>query len=218
MCATSGLGAFFFQHLAVDRAASPLHPNATTARLCLEFYRWHQGPTPVCTRLAPAGARPFPAPTSAHLGPANKLGRAAIQLRFLRTAHVSTSTSFAMACWPPPPIKNLALPKTRPKRLPQNFLTLKTKCEDLLAAPLRLLIADGSGGRRPSPHAVPPRPIEMWAVLEDPSTPAALRISELCGHASGRYRLASAASSGCAGKGKKERLLPIGPHRPGYHS
>jgi len=132
-----------------------------------------------------------------------QLGRAAIQLRFsalrtfyrflLRQGAVKTS-----------PIRNLALPKT-PKRLPK-YLTVP-QMADLLRAPLKPLEQPGKqkGKGRPVSIAICYRDV---AILETIYS-CGLRISELCGLRAGNLDWEEAVVR-VHGKGKKERLVPIG--------
>jgi len=133
----------------------------------------------------------------------NNLSRAAVQLRFsaLRTfykfliRHGAAESS---------PIKNLSLPKLE-KRLPR-FLT-QQQMEDLLAAPARLLEAQKQ-------KKGPGRPVSAEVCLRDVAVletiySCGLRVSELCGlraeDIDGSEQLVRV-----RGKGKKERLVPIG--------
>jgi integrase/recombinase XerC len=131
-----------------------------------------------------------------------QLSRAAIQLRFsaLRTfyrfliRHGTVETS---------PIKNVQLPKLE-KRLPR-FLTIE-QIRNLLEAPNKLLLlAKKKGPGRPVSGEVCRRDM---AVLETIYS-CGLRISELCG-----LCVEDIDWSGqlvrVRGKGKKERLVPIG--------
>jgi site-specific recombinase XerD len=131
------------------------------------------------------------------------LGRAAIALRFsaLRTfykfliRHGGTSSS---------PIRNISLPKTG-RRLPQ-FLTPQQML-DLLNAPLRTLA--------PAPEKSRGRPVSIAAKYRDVAIletiySCGLRISELCGLSAANINWSEGLVR-VLGKGKKERLLPIGP-------
>ena len=133
-----------------------------------------------------------------------KLGRAAIQLRFcaLRTFYKFLVRHGVVAS---SPIRNLVLPKLE-KRLPK-FLTPQQML-DLLAAPLKSLSAPKrKGPGRPILASVCYRDV---AILETIYS-CGLRISELCGllagDIDGNERLVRV-----RGKGKKERLVPIGEH------
>jgi integrase/recombinase XerC len=130
------------------------------------------------------------------------LGRAAIQLRFsaLRTFYKFLIRNGVVAG---SPIKNLALPKLE-KRLPK-FLTAQQMVE-LLAAPLKPLETKRKrGAGRPTSAVACYRDV---AILETIYS-CGLRISELCGlNAQDVDR--GERMVRVRGKGKKERLVPIG--------
>ncbi len=189
----------FLQHLATDRGASP-YTQRNYRQAMLEFQRWHQKERqqpPVWETLQRDDFRSYLRFLGRH-----DLGRAAIQLRFsaLRTFYKFLVRHGALAS---SPIKNLALPKLA-KRLPK-FLT-PPQMTDLLAAPLKLLPAsDAENPVRPDAAMLSRRDV---AILETIYS-CGLRISELCGLVTTdldwnehlvRVR----------GKGKKERLIPIG--------
>jgi site-specific recombinase XerD len=189
----------FLQHLATDRGAST-YTQRNYRQALLEFHRWHreerQQP-PAWEKLQRDDFRSYLRFLGRHA-----LGRAAIQLRFcaLRTFYRFLIRQGAVAG---SPIKNLALPKLG-KRLPKFLSPQQTA--DLLGAPLKLLPAlDAKASARP--RAV----IQCWrdvAILETTYS-CGLRISELCGLAAQdldwNERLVRV-----RGKGKKERLIPIG--------
>ena len=190
----------FLVHLATDRGAS-VFTQRNYRQALLEFARWHlaerQSPA-AWDRLQRDDFRGY----VRFLGRQN-LSRAATQLRFsaLRTfykfliRHAVVETT---------PIKNLSLPKLE-KRLPK-FLT-RRQMEDLLAAPAKLLESqrERKGPGRPiSPEVV-------WrdvAVLETIYS-CGLRISELCGLRVEDVNFSEQLVR-VRGKGKKERLVPIG--------
>jgi integrase/recombinase XerC len=130
------------------------------------------------------------------------LGRASVQLRFsaLRSFYKFLVRNGVIAATP---IKNLALPKLG-RRLPQHLT--QRQMIDLLNAPLKGLPT----GNRKSVG----RPISIAACYRDVAIletiySCGLRISEMCG--------LQAADIDCneqivrvRGKGKKERLVPIG--------
>jgi integrase/recombinase XerC len=189
----------FLRHLATDRGASA-YTQRNYGQALLEFHRWHREErqhAPVWESLQRDDFRGY----LRFLGRHN-LGRAAIQLRFsaLRTFYRFLVRHGALAS---SPIKNLALPKVG-KRLPK-FLTPQ-QMADLLAAPLKLL---------PSPDAeTPSSPEEVVSCRRDVAIletiySCGLRISELCGLVAAdldwNERLVRV-----RGKGKKERLVPIG--------
>jgi integrase/recombinase XerC len=189
----------FLTHLATDRGASIYTQRNYKAALA-EFGRWHgeeRKTPPAWDKLTRDDFRSF----VRFLG-RSKLGQAAIQLRFcaLRTFYKFLIRQGAVAA---SPIKNLALPKM-PKRLPK-FLT-KQQMEDLLVAPLKSLDVpkEKKAGRPVSATAC----YRDVAILETIYS-CGLRISELCGMAvediDWHERLVRV-----RGKGRKERLLPIG--------
>ena len=189
----------FFQHLATDRGASACTQRNYRQAL-VEFHRWHsderQQP-PSWDKLQRDDFRAY----LRFLGRHN-LGRAAIQLRFcaLRTFYKFLIRRGAVAA---SPIRNLALPKLA-KRLPK-FLT-RPQMQDLLNAPAKLLPAqDGPAAGQKKLAVLCRRDV---AVLETIYS-CGLRISELCGLQAGDVdwgeRLVRV-----RGKGKKERLIPIG--------
>jgi len=217
----------FFQHLDTDRGVSP-YTQRNYRHALLEFCHWHK-----VERKQPAWEKLLRDDFRAYvrfLG-RNKLGRAAIQLRFcaLRTFCKFLVRSGVLAATP---IRNLALPKLA-RRLPK-FLT-RDQMEALLAAPLKLLpesIAAESGSLSSRERAG----VRGKAASETPSVSdsnsashsltavllcrrdvailetiysCGLRISELCG-----LRVSdidwSERLMRVRGKGKKERLVPVG--------
>ena len=190
----------FLAHLATDRGAS-VYTQRNYRQALWEFHHWHveerQHP-PDWIKLQRDDFRSF----LRFLGRHN-LGRAAIQLRFcaLRTfykfliRHGATATS---------PIKNLSLPKPG-KRLPK-FLTAQQMIE-LLAAPLKL--PPDSDGKDPGQLAAAAIAARRDVGILETIYSCGLRISELCGLQAGdidwTQRLVRV-----RGKGKKERLIPIG--------
>lgn len=189
----------FLTHLATDRGAS-VYTQRNYRDALLEFQNWHideRKAAPAWDKLQRDDFRSY----LRFLG-RNSLGRAAIQLRFsaLRTfykfliRHRMLSVS---------PIKNLALPKLE-KRLPK-YLTAK-QITDLLIAPMKPLEQVKEKGRgRPVTAAICFRDV---AILETIYS-CGLRVSELCGlraeDIDWNERLVRV-----RGKGKKERLVPIG--------
>jgi site-specific recombinase XerD len=189
----------FLQHLATDRGASA-YTQRNYRQALLEFQRWHheeRQPPPAWDELQRDDFRSYLRFLGRHA-----LGRAAIQLRFcaLRTFYRFLVRQGAVAG---SPIKNLALPKLG-KRLPK-FLTPQ-QMADLLSAPLKLLpAADAQASARPGAALQCRRDA---AILETIYS-CGLRISELCGLVAQdidwNERLVRV-----RGKGKKERLIPIG--------
>jgi integrase/recombinase XerC len=185
----------FLEHLAVERGAS-VYTQRNYQLALTEFHRWHTeergGPT-AWDKLSRDDFRSY----LRFLGRHN-LGRASTQLRFcaLRTfykflvRHGRVSAS---------PIKNLSLPKVG-RRLPK-FLTTK-QMEDLLKAPLKL----PGKSKGSAIHEVLCR--RDIAILETIYS-CGLRISELCGLQAQDLDW-TGRSLRARGKGKKERILPIG--------
>ena len=199
----------FLTHLATDRGAS-VYTQRNYQQALLEFFHWHQD-----ERFAfadeSASARQAVAWEELQrddfrgylrfLGRQN-LSRATIQLRFcaLRTFYKFLIRHGVVGA---SPIKNLALPK-QSRRLPK-YLTLQ-QMRDLLNAPLKLMATPRRKG--------PGRPISASVCLRDVAVletiySCGLRVSELCG-----LRVEDMDWSGqlvrVRGKGKKERLVPIG--------
>ena len=189
----------FFQHLATDRGVSN-NTERNYRQALKDFCAWYQQERktyPNWNELQRDDFRSY----LRFLGRKN-LGRATVQLRFsalrtffkylVREGHVGSS-----------PIRNLALPKVG-RRLPK-FLTSK-QVEELLAAPQKLLalgLEDRPGKTRAT--LLCSRDV---AILETIYS-CGLRISEVCGLQAqdldwheGLVRV--------RGKGKKERLVPIG--------
>jgi integrase/recombinase XerC len=199
----------FLVHLAADRGAS-VYTQRNYQQALTEFCRWYaeslksevQSPKPAAgvawEKLSRDDFRNY----LRFLGRHN-LGRAAIQLRFstLRTFYKFLVRHGAMAS---SPVKNLSLPKLE-KRLPK-FLT-KQQMEDLLVAPVKLLETQKQkkGAGRPISTAACLRDV---AVLETIYS-CGLRISELCGLRADDIDWSEQIVR-VRGKGKKERLVPIG--------
>ena len=203
----------FLAHLATERGASA-YTQRNYRDALNEFVRWH------------LGVQPAPSPPAEKSGAGqsavaweklqrddfrsylrflgrNNLGRAATRLRFsaLRTFYKFLVRYGVMES---SPVKNLALPKPD-RRLPK-YLT-REQMLDLLAAPARLL---DTQKRRKGPG----RPISAAVCLRDVAVletiySCGLRVSELCGlrveDIDGSEQLVRV-----RGKGKKERLVPIG--------
>jgi len=190
----------FLAHLATDRGAS-VYTQRNYHDALNEFARWHlaeRQSSPVWDKLQRDDFRNY----LRYLGRHN-LSRAATQLRFsaLRTFYKFLMRHGVVEMLP---IKNLSLPKLG-KRLPK-FLTVQ-QMKDLLEAPVKLL---ESRKHKQGPG----RPISTTACLRDVAVletiySCGLRISELCGlraeDIDWSERLVRV-----RGKGKKERLLPIG--------
>lgn len=189
----------FLAHLATDRGAS-VYTQRNYRQAVEEFWRWHkeerQSP-PAWDKLQRDDFRAF----VRFLGRQN-LSRAAIQLRFsaLRTFYKFLIRHSAVETTP---IKALALPKLE-KRLPK-YLT-QQQMTDLLVAPLKIL-------DRPKRKSAG-RPVSVAACFRDVAIletiySCGLRVSELCGL---RVEDVDQAEQlvRVRGKGKKERLVPIG--------
>jgi integrase/recombinase XerC len=190
----------FLAHLATDRGAS-VYTQRNYAQALNEFLRWQLDgrPPPVAwEKLQRDDFRAF----VRFLG-RNHLSRAATQLRFsaLRTFYKFLMRHAVVEVLP---IKNLSLPKLE-KRLPR-FLT-KQQMEDLLIAPAKLLATQRQkkGPGRPISAEVCRRDI---AVLETIYS-CGLRISELCGLRADDLDWNEQIVR-VRGKGKKERLVPVG--------
>jgi site-specific recombinase XerD len=188
----------FLTHLATDRGASVYTRRNYRQALC-EFVAWHRqerGAGPAWDRLRRDDFRAY----LRHLGRHN-LGRAAVHLRFaaLRTffRHLMRRGVVSGS-----PIKNLALPKQE-KRLPR-FLT-QEQVVKLLRMPLELARTDSASGEVQEPSDVAWRDA---AILETIYS-CGLRISELCGLRAEDIHWSEQLLR-VRGKGKKERLVPVG--------
>jgi site-specific recombinase XerD len=188
----------FLAHLATERGAS-VYTQRNYRQALSEFCAWHEEErkqTPSWSTLERDDFRAY----LRYLG-RNQLGRAAIQLRFcaLRTFYKFLIRRGQVAV---SPIKNLSLPRMG-KRLPK-FLTAQ-QMKDLLEAPLKLLPADTSHPKRAELVLASRRDVSVLETIYS----CGLRISELCGLQAGdiewNERLVRV-----RGKGKKERLIPIG--------
>ncbi len=188
----------FLGYLSGERAAS-VYTQRNYRQALVEFGRWHERERqrpPAWTALQRDDFRNY----LRYLG-RGELGRAAIQLRFsalrsfykflARRGQIETS-----------PIKNLAMPK-RAQALPQ-FLTVPQML-DLLDAPRKEESARAAGADDP---AATLRSFRDVAILETIYS-CGLRIAELCGLAASDVNWPEQLIR-ARGKGKKERLLPIG--------
>jgi len=190
----------FLAHLATDRGAS-VYTQRNYQQALTEFARWHLAERKSAVAWEKLQRDDFRAYLR-YLG-RNNLSRAATQLRFsaLRTFYKFLMRHGLVEVLP---IKNLSLPKLE-KRLPR-FLT-QHQMEELLIAPVKLLESQKQkkGPGRPISAEVCLRDI---AVLETIYS-CGLRISELCG-----LRVEDIDFNELIvrvrGKGKKERLVPIG--------
>jgi len=190
----------FLAHLATDRGAAA-NTQRNYRHALTEFHDWREKEhhaAPAWDKLQRDDFRGY----LRYLG-RQKLGRAAIQLRFcaLRTFYKFLIRHGAVAS---SPIKNLALPKLgRP--LPK-FLTPK-QMADLVTAPLKPLTTTPDKPKRKRADLAATCYRDA-AVLETIYS-CGLRISELCGlraeDIDWNERLVRV-----RGKGRKERLVPIG--------
>ena len=189
----------FLAHLATDRGAS-VYTQRNYRQALTEFARWHleERKSPAAwEKLSRDDFRAF----VRFLG-RNNLSRAATQLRFsaLRTFYKFLMRHGVVENMP---IKNLSLPKLE-KRLPK-FLT-KQQMEALLVAPFELLkIQKGKKAGRPVSQIAALRDV---AVLETIYS-CGLRVSEVCGLRVDDIDWGEQIMR-VRGKGKKERLVPIG--------
>jgi len=191
----------FVQHLTVDRQASAYTVRNYTQALH-EFHRWHERErraAPDWTRLERDDFRAY----LRHLG-RNHLSRAATQLRFsaLRTFYKFLVRRSVIANMP---IKNIQMPKVK-KRLPQ-FLTVQ-QMNDLLDAPAKSAAPPPDRKKHAGRPVEPEVPSRDQAILETIYS-CGLRISELCGLRVEDVDF-SEQTVRVRGKGRKERLLPIG--------
>jgi integrase/recombinase XerC len=189
----------FLQHLATDVGAS-VYTQRNYRQALLEFFNWHSTERNRSPDWAALQRDDFRAYVRC-LG-RGELSRAAVQLRFcaLRAfyrflaRHGQVNAS---------PIKNIALPKLE-NRLPR-FLTAQQMIE-LLEAPLKPLAAPR--GKRAGRPVVPSACYRDAAILETIYS-CGLRISELCGLCAADLDINEQIVR-VRGKGKKERLVPIG--------
>ena len=188
----------FLNHLSAERGTS-VYTQRNYQQALLEFCKWHQDErnSPVHWETLRRDDFRF---YLRFLG-RRHLGRAAIHLRFsaLRTFYKFLLRQGALTS---SPIRNLPLPKPG-KRLPK-FLTAK-QMEDLLAAPLKLLPGNETTSTRSRMEFLCRRDV---AILETIYS-CGLRISELCGLLASDIDWSEQLIR-VRGKGRKERLLPIG--------
>jgi site-specific recombinase XerD len=170
----------------------------------LEFFQWHKDERqqpPQWQSLQRDDFRSY----LRFLGRGN-LSRAAIQLRFcvLRSFYKFLIRRGQVESMP---IKNISMPKLE-KRLPQ-FLTVE-QMVDLLEAPLRdLELQRKATQAKEPPEKIDPAPFLRDVAILETIYSSGLRISELCGlkceDVSWPEKMLRV-----RGKGKKERLVPIG--------
>ena len=188
----------FLKHLGTDRGAS-VYTQRNYGQALADFANWHREKRNGPARWPELERDDFRTYVR-HLG-TKKLGRAAIQLRFsalrsfykflIRRGVVETS-----------PIKNLALPKLE-KRLPK-FLTPRQML-DLLNAPLKELAAR----KQRSCAEIEATPFLRDVAILETIYSCGLRVSELCGLQAEDINWTEQIVR-VRGKGKKERLLPVG--------
>jgi integrase/recombinase XerC len=189
----------FLAHLATDRGAS-IYTQRNYRHALVEFSRWHREErkyAPAWDTLQRDDFRAY----LRFLG-RNNLGRAAIRLRFsaLRSFYKFLIRHGVLSV---SPIKNISLPKLE-KRLPK-YLT-EQQITDLLLAPMKPLGEKKEQARgRPVTAAICFRDV---AVLETIYS-CGLRVSELCGLRAEDIDWDEQLVR-VRGKGKKERLVPIG--------
>jgi integrase/recombinase XerC len=188
----------FLTYLASERAAS-IYTQRNYRDALAEFAAWHQTERKVAPDWLKLQRDDFRAYLRS-LG-RQKLSRSATSLRFsaLRTFYKFLIRRGVME---QTPIKNIILPKLE-KRLPR-FLS-KEQMLDLLAAPLKEFSAQKEHSEIP-PKAGPF--LRDVAILETIYS-CGLRVSELCGLAAADVDWNEALVV-VRGKGKKERLIPIG--------
>jgi integrase/recombinase XerC len=185
----------FFQHLGTDRGAST-YTQRNYRQALTEFAQWHLGERQRPPAWKCLGRDDFRAYLR-FLG-RKGLGRAGIQLRFsaLRTFYKYLIRRGMVEA---SPIRNLSLPKLG-RRLPK-FLTVQ-QMKDLLDAPAKL----AAGASADSSKAL--TCVRDVAILETIYS-SGLRISELCGLLVQDLDINERVLR-VRGKGKKERLVPIG--------
>ena len=188
----------FLDHLSAERGAS-VYTQRNYRHALHQFWRWHRQERhqpPAWDRLQRDDFRQY----LRFLGRHN-LSRAATQLRFsaLRSFYRFLVRRGAVAATP---IRNLALPKPG-QRLPK-FLTPQ-QVVDLLQAPLKDLEAQRAAGKADVDEALFLRDV---AILETIYS-CGLRVSELCGLRTDDINWNDELVR-VRGKGRKERLLPIG--------
>jgi integrase/recombinase XerC len=188
----------FLNHLSTERAAS--HYTIRNYRQALfEMHQWHANERrapPPWLKLARDDFRSY----LRFLG-RNNISRAAIQLRFsalrsfykflVRRGKIDAS-----------PIKNIVMPK-QGRRLPQ-FLTIQ-QMNDLLDAPLKEL----GVARLAKAGETDEAPFLRDVAILETIYSCGLRVSELCGLLAQDMNW-SEEMVRVRGKGKKERMVPIG--------
>lgn len=202
VAAVEGHVAAFLQHLATERDASPC--TLRNYRQALqEFCRWlteeHKRPVDWAA-LQRDDFRAYLRFLGRH-----QLSRAAVRLRFsaLRSFYRHLIRRGLLAA---SPVKNLALPKPG-KRLPK-FLTAEQTVA-LLRAPLQELKARQAATKPDARRRLDPHAYHRDAAILETLYSCGLRISELCALQADDLNWQEQVVR-VRGKGKKERLLPIG--------
>lgn len=188
----------FLEYLTTERGTSP-YTTRNYQQTLLEFIAWHRqerGAVPTWLNLERDDFRAW----LRHLGRHN-LGRSSIQVRFsalrsffkflVRRGKIEST-----------PIRDISLPKAA-KRLPR-FLSL-TQMEALLQAPLKELALHEQHSESKFDKAAYYRD----AALLETVYSCGLRVSELCGLLAGDLQWGEQLVR-VRGKGKKERVVPIG--------
>lgn len=188
----------FLTHLATDRGASEYTQRNYRAALT-EFEAWHQQERQ-CAPNWPKLERDDFRSYLRFLG-RQKLSRSATSLRF---SALRTFFKFLVrrGVIEQTPIKNITLPKLE-KRLPR-FLS-KEQMLALLDAPLKEFAAQKEHAEKPPK----PAPFLRDVAILETIYSCGLRISELCGMRAGDIDWNESIVR-VRGKGKKERLIPIG--------
>jgi len=189
----------FLEHLGTERAVSQYTLRNYRHSLS-EVHKWHREARQCAapwTKLTRDDFRTY----LRYLGRKKEVGRAAIQLRFsaLRSFYKFLVRSGELES---SPIKNISLPK-QARRLPQ-FLTIQ-QMNDLLDAPLKELAAIKAKASEVVSQSPYLRDVAMLETIYS----CGLRISELCGLLAQDINW-SEQMLRVRGKGKKERLVPIG--------
>jgi site-specific recombinase XerD len=193
----------FLTHLAADRSASP-YTQRNYRQALEEFTRWHRAErssVPCWTTLQRDDFRAY----LRFLG-REQLARAAVRLRFsaLRSFYKFLVRRGIVSATP---IKNIQLPKLE-RRLPR-FLTAD-QMNALLNAPI-LEFAEQSKAAKAKAEEIDRTIFFRDTAILETIYSCGLRISELCG-----LRMEDLDTSErlirVRGKGKKERVTPIGDH------
>lgn len=190
----------FLRHLAAERGAST-HTSRNYAHALAEFVAWHESELrrpPDWTSLTRLDFRNY----LRHLG-RRGLSPSAIRLRFsaLRTFYRHLARRGVVEA---NPVRDLSLPRL-PKRL-VRFLTVE-QMQALLAAPANLETEEERSAGRPVDPTVRDRDTALLETIYS----CGLRVSEACGLLAGDIDRVEG-SARVRGKGRKERLVPLGRH------